>query len=888
MSLPAGTRLGPYEIVSAIGAGGMGEVYRARDSQLHRDVAIKVLPDRFAADPDRLARFEREARVLAALNHRHIASIFGIAEGEGLRGLVLELVDGPTLGERIAAGPLTLAETLVIAAQIADALDASHQKGIIHRDLKPANVKVTPDGSVKVLDFGLAKTYETRTSEGDDLTTVSAPLTRDAAIIGTTAYMSPEQARGQAVDKRTDIWSFGCVLFEMLTRRRVFSGETTSDTIAAILQREPDWSALPPGTPPGLLRVLKRCLEKDSKRRLRDAGDLRTELEDALRIGPPVAAPSPGAAPSRRRYLVGGTAAIGALALTAVMLAPWSREAPPPEPALLRSTLVLPPHQRLDHRGGDYPLALSPDGRQVIYGGAVDGRVHLYVRDLSQFEPTLLSGTEGAQHPFFSPDGRAVAFFANGVLQQLPVSGGTPLRICAIEGNARGGSWGPNDTIVFATDRTTLSMVSARGGTPQRIPNAENANWPQILPDGKTVLFTIQMGAVATIALDGTAKRVLGRTATFQGGGPLLASEGGIMQARYLPTGHLVYGQGVRVLGVPFDITAFEITGAPVALIEHVFRAQGFGAVYFAISSTGVLVYAPDSSDYELSWVGRDGRAASIGAARRPLNYSRVSPDGARIAAMVVDEARRPEIWLFDSVRGTGAPLAREQRLLPVWSPDSRHIAFHSARKIMRQPASAAGPADVLLASAPGTYPTAWAPDGRTLLLNQVSPAGAGADLWALDVGTKTARALLTGPSNQSFGRFSPDGRWIAYMDDESGRYEINVMAYPAADQRITVSTNGGIFPVWSHDGREIFYRQEFAVLAVPVNAGAELRVGKPQVLFEGPYIGFGADFSFDVGPDGRFLMIKGDNAAMGRQLNIVTNWFEDVKRLIDGRYFAR
>jgi serine/threonine-protein kinase len=541
---------------------------------------------------------------------------------------------------------------------------------------------------------------------------------------------------------------------------------------------------------------------------------------------------------------------------------------------------VLPPDHRLDPSGGAYPLALSPDGKLLVYGGVFDERVHLYARALAQFEPRLLPGTDGAQHPFFSPDGRSVAFFANGILQHVPVSGGAPLRICAVEGNARGGSWGLNDTIVFAADRTTLSIVSAKGGTPQRIPNSENANWPQILPDGNTVLFTIQQSAIATIGVDGTAKRVLGRRPNYRGGGPLLASEGSIMQVRYLPTGHLVYGQGVRVLGVAFDATALEIKGSPVALIERVFRAQGGGGVYFATSPTGVLVYAPESSHFELSWVGRDGRAASLGTAPKPLNYARLSPDGARIVATVLDEARRPEIWLFDGERGTGAPLVRDQPLMPVWAPDDRHIAFHRAGNIMRQPAGTGGAADLLL-SKPLAYPIAWASDGRTLLLNQLSPTS-GADLWALDVETKTARALLTGVSNQWFGTFSPDGRWIAYTDDESGRSEINVIAYPDVDRKITVS-DGGMFPVWSRDGREIFYRRGFAVMAVPVSTSPEFTIGKPQVLFDGPYIGFGADRSFDVSRDGRFLMIKGDNAAMGRQLNIVTNWFEELKRLIPG-----
>jgi eukaryotic-like serine/threonine-protein kinase len=489
MALAAGARVGSYQIVSAIGAGGMGEVYRARDSQLHRDVAIKVLPDSFRDDPQRLARFEREARVLAAINHPHIAAIYGIAESEGVRGLVLELVEGETLADRIADGPLALRDTLTIAAQIADALDASHEKGIIHRDLKPSNIKITPDGIVKVLDFGLAKAYEP-TPAALDGATATAPLTHDSTVIGTAAFMSPEQARGLPVDKRTDIWSFGCVLFEMLAGRPAFKGETSSDIIAAVLQLEPDWSALPQSTPAGVTRLLKRCLEKEAKRRLRDAGDLRAELEEHLRTGPTARVPAPNAPRSPvRRIAPWAIAALILVALAAALVVPRLRSPATTPQRVLRSVVVLPEGQQLDPSGGTHPMALSPDGTMLVYSAVVGDR-QLFIREMTAFEPTRVAGTTGAVQPFFSPDGKWIAFFAGGSLHKVAVSGGASLRICPIPRATRGGSWGAGDTIVFATVQDRLWRVPASGGTPQPIPNTDAGHWPEVLPDGKTVLFT--------------------------------------------------------------------------------------------------------------------------------------------------------------------------------------------------------------------------------------------------------------------------------------------------------------------------------------------------------------------------------------------------------------
>lgn len=733
---------------------------------------------------------------------------------------------------------------------------------------------------MKVLDFGLAKAYEP-TPAALDGATVTTPLTHDSTVIGTAAFMSPEQARGLPVDKRTDIWSFGCVLFEMLTGRAAFDGETNSDIISAVLQLEPDWSALPQSTPAGVTRLLKRCLEKEPRRRLRDAGDLRAELEEHLRMGPIASVPGASAPRSRRGYAIAAAAAIGLVALIAAIVVQTGRDVESPPQEILRSTLVLPPDHRLDWGGGAYPLALSPDGMHVVYGGVSGHVTHLYVRDLRHFESKLLPGTDGAQHPFFSPDGRSIAYFAKGGLHRIPLEGGAPLRICAVEQDPRGGTWGAGDTIVFAATGTTLSAVPARGGIPRAIPDSEDANWPHMLPDGRTVLFTIRLGAIATVSLDGGRKRVIGHTANFPGEGHVLAGDGGIMQARYLSTRHLVYGQGFRVMGVTFDVTTSEIKGTPVGLVEPVFRGQGQGGVYFAISPIGALVYAPESNRYELLWIGRDGRATPIGAAPRAFSYARVSPDGTRVAAIVHNENRRQEIWLVDTGRGTAAPYIRDvPSIMPVWAPDGRYLAFHRDGTIARQSADG-GPVDVLFANS-RAYPTDWAPNGRALLFNQLSAAGA--DLWELDVRTKAARALMTGASNQRFGRFSPDGRWIAYMEDVSGRPEITVIRYPELTEKVTVSTNGGLFPVWSPDGRELFYRSETAVMAVPVSMHPKFSAGVARVVFDGPYIGAAADRTFDIGRDGRFLMIKGDNAGLGRQLNIVTNWFEELKRLVPPR----
>ena len=637
MSLVPGTRLGPYEITGQIGAGGMGEVYRATDPNLGRQVAIKVLPDAIAHDPERVARFEREARTLATLNHPNIAIVHGFEKGDGLRALVMELVEGPTLADRIAQGPIRLDEALPIAKQIAEALEAAHEQGIIHRDLKPANVKVRPDGIVKVLDFGLAKAMEPTSAIPPNVSqssTVTTPaMTQAGVILGTAAYMAPEQARGRAVDKRTDIWAFGCVLYEMLTGRPAFAGETKPDTLAGVLVHEADWRRLPASTPAVIRRLLGRCLEKDAKRRLRDIGDARIELEDALAPGmnePPVVERE---ADPRGRWRWAVTAAI-LVATTAVGLWAWMnhRSGGDTRPAVTRLTVTLPPDQELDIGSEEMPIAISPDGRRLAYVAYSAGRRQLFLRNLDAFEARLIAGTEGAQYPFFSPDGRAVAFFADGKLKRVSLEGGSPVTVCDAPVIGRGGAWSADGTIVFDPGVSGLMQVPAAGGRPERLTSqdpqmdARNLEWPQFLPGDRALLATIGRNAESTLAvlsLDEGTWQQLG-----QG-----------FQPQYVPSGHLLFHSPLVREGelhiVPFDLTRLTTAGTPTAVLDGVFRSQGGGGAYFAAAKNGTLVFVRGGHARRLVRVDWNGRRVPLLDERRGFRMPRVSPDGQQVAVTI-------------------------------------------------------------------------------------------------------------------------------------------------------------------------------------------------------------------------------------------------------------
>ena len=875
-----GTRLAHYEILSHVGSGGMGDVYAARDLKLGRTVALKFLPPAFTDDRPSIERLEREARLLAAVNHPNIASLYGVEETASHPVLVMEFVEGETLAQRLARGPVPIDDAIRIGRQIAEGLDAAHQRGIVHRDLKPANVKIAPNRTAKILDFGIAS--GARLLAGPTGETLTLPPAEIGGVIGTPAYMSPEQTRGESVDKRTDIWAFGCVLFEMLTGRRVFAAATLSDTVAAVLQRDPDWSLLPSSTPPYLQRVLRRCLMRDLTERARDIGDVRNELVDDLDDQPP-AARKERFSRKRRELVAWASAAALGIALFATILT--DRQASSLDVAdVTWSNIDLPPDQRLAISARAHPLAISPDGRRIAYIGAVDGRAQLYVRDLSALEPRTIVNTEGARQPFFSPDGDAIGFFADGALKRVNVEGGAPLQICNVPTTSLGGSWGSNGTIVFAAEGARLMRVSATGGRPEPIPGVEHAAWPQILPDGRTVLYTrIPRDGFSVIPLDGGEPRVVARTTDSTGEGPPILGTGEVHPARYVRSGYLLYGQDpgyVRV--VPFDLQRTVISGSPVALIEGVERGQGGGAVFFAASDTGNIIYASTGFRHQLVWVDRTGGETLLTPDRDAFRGPTLSPDGQRLAVSINDATRRSDIWIYDVSRGTRSRVTSEgHNLSPVWHPRGTLIfSGGTGQGPEFREYGVEGPGQLLHDRfAYAAYPTSWSPDG-TLLLFQ-SQRASGVDLWVLDRDTRQARALLERPFTDQMAKFSPRGRYIAYVSDESGGQEVFVAEFPALNPKIMVSTDGGSEPRWAPNGRELFYRQGDALMAVPIELNGQIVVGTPRRLFSGPYSGVGQSGAFDVASDGeRFVMVKSDDAGTLRRLTLVQHWDQDIGRI--------
>jgi eukaryotic-like serine/threonine-protein kinase len=900
-----GRRLGVYEVVAPLAAGGMGVVYRAHDTRLRRDVALKVLPREFTADPERLARFEREARVLAALNHPNIAAIFGVEEIEPASdpeqqatALVLELVEGDTLAERIqrSAGRrsvgLPFDDTLTIALQIADALDAAHDKGIVHRDLKPANVKITPAGVVKVLDFGLAKlvpAVEADHVRATDTPTMTVDGTRQGLIVGTAAYMSPEQARGHAVDKRTDIWAFGCVLYEMLTGRAAFARETITDTLAAVLEREPDWSALPSSTSALVRRLLEHCLNKDPKRRLRDIGDVRLQLDDPLTTdGGATSRPNTARQwPSRARWML-ASAALVILGIGATVL--WMRVRSvggDALPSLTRTTVMLSPNEQLDTLNSAQPLALSPDGRRLVYVARREGIARLYLRDLAAFEAKPIAGTEGAQYPFFSPDGEWVAFFAGKKLKRVSISGGSPVPICDVAVVGRGGTWGLDGTIVF--DRggePGLMRVSANGGTPERVTSrdhsmdARNLMWPQFLPDGRALVATVGQGDIAQLAVlsfDTGTWHPLGRG----------------LQAHYLPSGHFVFhAPGVREGELrAVDVEQFLAPrGEPVSVLDGVFRSENGGGAYFAIAQSGTLVYAPGSHARTLVRVDRNGRRTPLLDEHRGFRHPRISPDGRSVAVAI--DPRPSQVWVYDIARRTRVQLATTGHSVgPLWTPDGRRVTYST--NVGRDPrgfmdlywrmADGSTVAERLLARDDSQYAQSWSRDGQLLVFTDDTPAN-GSDILVLPL-NGDPRPLIATPANEYEPRLSPDGRWIAYHSDESGSPEVYVRPFPNVnDRKWTVSTSGGGWPVWSPTGRELFYMNGTTMMAVPIESStAAFAAGAPVPLFNGPFET--GSPQFDVSPDGTsFVMVEADPNARPTQVHVVLNWAEEVKRLASAR----
>ena len=885
MPLSPGTTLGPYAVTAKIGEGGMGEVYRARDTKLDRDVALKVLPQAFTDDPDRLVRFEREAKVLASLNHPNIGHIYGLEEAEGQKALVLELVEGPTLADRIKQGPIPVDEALPIAKQIAEALEAAHEQGVIHRDLKPANVKVRPDGMVKVLDFGLAKAFQLDPSgqQTSDLTTVTEEATKRGLILGTPSYMSPEQARGQPAGKSADVWAFGCVLFEMLSGRRPFLGETTTDKLAAIIGQEPDWQTLPFGTPARLVTLMRRCLRKEHARRQRDLGDAGMDL-DELRDSPDDAAELTIGTASRatdRRPLAWALVGLGAGVVLAILASSTSFSPNHAPSTVTRLLLSLAPTDTIPMGNNAPNIAISRDGRWLAYGGGgtVGRDSELYLRNLAEGEARAIAGTVGAAYPFFSPDGQWVAYFdfVEGQLKKVSVTGGTPITLCPAPG-ARGGSWGENGMIVLASpSRAALSQVSEDGGTPEPATALDtdrgetSHRQPRLLPGGEAVLFK----AEGTSRAD---SQVWAQSLTSGERHRLVANA---EFATYSSTGHLLYVQDGNLIAAPFDPEALELQGPAVTVID-----DSRGTVrQFALSEAGMLVYAagdPSSSGRNLMWVDRaTGEAEPLGAPPLGYNHAHLSPDGERIVASFAQQ----RVGIFDISSGVFEPLVVDGAASwPVWTADGREVTYASNQEgtawdIFQRPWDGTGAERPLLVRERLQAPKAWSPDGTTLAFTDLDLA---ADIWLLTVDNEDpTRPWLRTPAIEHQPQFSPDGHWIAYSSNESGDFEVYVQPVTGGVKR-AISASGGREPRWSRDGRELFYRSGDGMYRVEVSLGSDgaFERGRSSLLFSGPYQGdTTGNAAYDVASDAsRFLMIsRAESGSTEMQLNVVLNWHQEL-----------
>jgi len=891
--LSPGTRIGQFEILSFLGAGGMGEVHRARDLTLGREVALKVVAG--AVAPERRARFEHEARCLAALSHPGIGAIYGLLEEAGRPVIVMELVEGETLERRLRRGPLPLRQALDVGRQIAEALAAAHEKGIVHRDLKPSNVKLAPDGRVKLLDFGLAKVLEAQgvSSNAPTLTTPSDDAARAGLPLGAAPYMSPEQARGEEIDRRTDVWSFGCVLYETLTGRRAFPGATRPDAIAAVLERDPDWSALPAETPPCVRDLLQLCLRKEKAARLRDAWDARIELVEALSDASSDAAPIAAGAATRprtrsRRLAVVAVVAVVSACLAGVVVG-WLAAGTPVRArasgnAPARWTIALPSGVAFPNLNSPPPLAISPDGKTIVVAGSSAGRTQLYQRDLGSIEARPIPMTDGATQAAFSPDGQWIAFDQGGQLKKMRLEGGTPTAVAEAPA-LRGAAWGADGTIVFVPDAVEgLWRVSENGGVPRRLTTpyvviGGNHRWPRFLPNGD-VVFTINAGWIPADARIGILSPKTGRVR-------VLTEHG---SAPHYVAGHLVYGRDGMLLAAPFDVARLETTGPETPIAEDV-RMDSYGgsSVQFDVSAAGRLVYVPGFPrpvDRALLWVDREGRATPVAPERRGFLGVALSPDGGVVAA-TRDELHGQTVWSLDLLAQTWSRIADGVGSSPVWSPDGSRFVYSAAGGMhsVRRDGRGGGERLVGLADRAITHPSSWSPDGR-LLAFTYQTATTGHDIWILPFGgDRRPRPYLATSSDECCGVFSPDGRWIAYNSNESGRDEIYVRPFPGNEPKRQVSFDGGMHPKWTRGGREIVYRAPGpppAVMAVPVELDADFRAGAPRRLFDDKYRKPEAVelSSYDVSRDGeRFLMIEEPPfAAPPRQIVVVPSALDLIK----------
>ena len=891
--LPSGTNLGPYEILAPLGAGGMGEVYRARDARLDRDVAIKVLPASLAGDAERLARFEREARVLASLNHPHVAAIYGVEDSTSVKALVLELVDGPTLQDRIESGAVPVDEAIPIARQIAEALEAAHEKGIVHRDLKPANIKMDAAGNVKVLDFGLAKALDPSSSSSAELShspTLSIG-TQAGMILGTAAYMSPEQARGKPADKRADIWAFGVVLWEMLAGRRLFAGETVSDTLAAVLRQEIDWTALPAEVPPAVRRLLSRCLQRDPRNRLHDAADARIELDEARKDAETEAAPAAAPRSRANRPLLPWT--VAALAAAAAGFAIWKTRSP--VPGITRLSIALPAGVHLD---ADTPnqsqiVAVSPDGRVVVFRGRGKDSAMLYRRPIGADQAQPIPGTEDGFDPAFSPDGESLVFCAAGKLRRVAIGGGTPIDL-AEDAGCRGTAWGRDGTIVFSPSvNSGLWSVPAAGGAPKPLTTLNDAagerthRWPAISPDGKTVYFTVgtrdkpgdyDNARIDAVTIGGRNRRVVYRGASFlrclAQGEYLLARAGDLLRAHAAPGG--------------------EIRDPPVPVIRGIGGDPRSGAAFFAAANNGTLtaIFGVSMHDLdEIVAIDRTGKVSPTAIPAGQYDSLGISPDGRRLAiAEGPGGGRDTNIWIVDIADGNALQLTSDGKAgSSCWTPDGKSLVYAptAGDALFRMAADGRGIPETLCQftdSVPVSVDS-FSPDGATLLVTRYGLAGRRADVDAIAMtGAHAVTPFLATPAPEMNAVISPDGRWLAYTAEYERGQQVYVQAYPTLAGRWQVSRDGGFRPRWSADGAELFYLSGYTMMAVPVRSSPTFSYGEARPLFTIESPG-GSEFTnnYEVAPDGkRFYVIrkKASTANAAARIDVILHATENLKEL--------
>jgi len=927
MLIEPGQKLAHYRLIEKIGEGGMGVVWKATDTTLDREVAIKVLPDTLAGDAGRLVRFEREAKLLASLNHPRIASLYGLHETDGERFLSMELIEGKDLADVLTSGSLAIEQALRIALQIAEGLEVAHTRGIVHRDLKPGNVKLTADGDVKILDFGLAKALHGPAPSPDvDLSrspTVTV-ATQVGVILGTAAYMSPEQARGHETDRRTDVWALGCVLYEMLSGRGTFHAKTVSDCIARVLERDPDWEALPAETPAGVRRLLRRCLEKDPRRRLHDVADVRIELEDLLDGEGSNATPAASRFPPRATIGLGVAAGlvVGVL-LTAWWLSEGSARAVRGGNgggSLERFSIALPAEIPAIPKPGTMAVAVSPDGRRIVYVGlepggsgaqtisgvgaaetGTSGRTLLYLRDIDDYEIRPIEGTAGAASPFFSPDGEWVGFIdtREARLKKIRVDGGVPVTLC--DAPNRAGHWGADGRVYFSGVSDGIFAVSENGGVPEVLsqPDPERGEktrrFPHLLPGGRGVLFTL--GTTKMESYDEAAIALLDP----ETGEHRVLLEGGTKPS-YLPTGHILYGRGGALYAIPFDLETLEVSGAPFLVADEVVTSDGWGEAQYAVSDTGTLVYVPGGPEiykFIVYWLEHDGRVEALPLPQRDYASALFSPDGRRLA--ISSLGANATIWVYEIERRTMLRLTTEwDHYAVIWTRAGAHVTAASGRAgqfgFWNLAADGSGTEDLLVSTKDGGYPGAWTLDDRTLVFASTN-TGTGLDILTLALdGKAEVTPLIQTAFQETDPILSRDGRWLAYTSDASGRTELYVQRYPEGGRRWQISAGGGETPLWSPDGRELYYWKGGRMMAVSVETdSAEFSPGKERAL---PQPEFSALLDWDISPDGKRFVIVGrlatvvtvndptvTNSSPNRvevrvpEIRVVTGWFEELRK---------